>query len=260
MITLIKIGGSLVTDKRTAYSYRAGVMQSLSQEMASLFQPGHSRWIVGHGSGSFGHSEATRYGTMDGASTAGQWRGFCQVAFAAASLNLLVWKTMLEHGLPVMRFQPSASSITENRRLQSLNVGTLATSLAHDLLPLVHGVVSFDRVQGASIASTESIFTYLAQVLPVTRIILLGEVPGVLDDRQRVISHITPLTIEAHRSSLGASAGTDVTGGMLTKVTDMLDLAVANAGLIVRIVDGTQPGNLALALQGADIGTLISAT
>ena len=132
--------------------------------------------------------------------------------------------------------------------------------LDHGLVPLVHGDVALDDVRGGTIVSTESIFRYLSAHLPVSRILLLGEVKGVYDSEGTVIPEITPANIERYAAALGGSSGTDVTGGMLTKVLDMLDLVISHPGLTVRILDGREPGLLGRTLRGEiNVGTLIRA-
>jgi isopentenyl phosphate kinase len=60
--------------------------------------------------------------------------------------------------------------------------------------------------------------------------------------------------------ALGGSAGTDVTGGMETKVQDMLALTREVSGLTIRIMDGTQPDLLRKTLlDEVEPGTLITA-
>jgi isopentenyl phosphate kinase len=57
---------------------------------------------------------------------------------------------------------------------------------------------------------------------------------------------------------LGGSAGTDVTGGMRTKVQDLLRLVEAIDRLQVRIMSGTQAGLLTKVLLGERaVGTRI---
>jgi isopentenyl phosphate kinase len=258
MITLIKIGGSLITDKNTPQSFRAEVMHSIAVELRSAFRANDSQWIIGHGSGSFGHVEAAKYGTANGASTPEQWYGFCRVAHTAAALNQLVWGALLDRSLPVMRHPPAAIASAVGGVISSMDVSLIERSLAHGLIPLVHGDVAYDNQRGTTIISTETIFTYLAQSLPVSRILLLGEVDGVLDDQKRVIPIITRANFEDYRAFIGGSVGTDVTGGMLTKVADMLALTELVPGLEIRIFNGLISGNLTQALaRAASIGTLI---
>ncbi|MCA9937430.1 MAG: hypothetical protein KC418_02225, partial [Anaerolineales bacterium] len=87
----LKLGGSLLTDKTGVEVVRADVLARLAVEIAAARQarPG-LRLVLGHGSGSFGHVAAARYGTRQGVHTAAEWHGFADVARAAAALNHLV--------------------------------------------------------------------------------------------------------------------------------------------------------------------------
>jgi isopentenyl phosphate kinase len=49
----------------------------------------------------------------------------------------------------------------------------------------------------------------------------------------------------------------DVTGGMLSKVTQSLEMVATLPGLQVLIFTGEKAGNLAVALEGQNLGTRI---
>jgi len=181
------------------------------------------------------------------------------VACAASRLNRLVMDTLAEAGVPVWSVQPSASAECTDGVLQRMETRTLKAALEHGLVPLVHGDVALDTVRGGTIISTESIFFFLAPVLHPERVLLLGEVAGVLDLAGRVIERITPATFPAVEEALGGSHGVDVTGGMASKVRDMVALVQAFPGLTVRIMSGLDPGLVQRALITPETaaGTLI---
>lgn len=258
-ITLVKLGGSLITDKNVESSYRADVMQRIASEIAEVLslRP-ELQLIIGHGSGSFGHFAAKRYGTIEGVQTPEQWRGFAEVATVAAELNYLAARTLHQTGIPIWRVQPSASALCEHGVIVHMALEPLQTAVQYGVIPLIYGDVAFDKQRGGTIISTETIFTYLVQHLPVSEVLLLGEVPGVLDPSGQVIAEITPANFETMRGFIGGSAGTDVTGGMLTKVSDMLALAEQFPGLHIRIINGNEPGILKQSLLHENaFGTLI---
>jgi isopentenyl phosphate kinase len=258
MLTFVKLGGSLITDKTVEEHFREDAMHRLASEIAAACRDKPDlQLIIGHGSGSFGHFAAKRHDTIHGVQSDEEWRGLAEVAMAAAKLNGLVAQSLVDAGLPIWRLQPSASAIAADGVLTSMVISPLHQAVKHGLIPLIYGDVSLDNVRGGTIISTETIFTYLAGRLPVTSIYLVGEVPGVLDQNGQVISRITPGTIDEISNVLGGSRGTDVTGGMLTKVSEMLALVKDNATLQIRIIDGTQPDVLRSALLGAKHGTLI---
>lgn len=257
----LKLGGSLITDKSQKESPRTGVIEQLAGEVRSaLNQRPELELIIGHGSGSYGHFAAKPYGTRDGVHTAEQWHGFAEVAAAAARLNRLVAEIFLQAGVPVISFQPSASARCCDGVIKYISVEPIENALKYHLVPLVFGDVAFDEVRGGTIISTEEIFTYLAPYLKSERILLAGEAPGVLNMAGQVIDTLRPDDLDRLIPGLGASHGVDVTGGMLSKVTAMLNLVSTHPQLQVRIFSGLPTDNLYKTLvdPGFRTGTLLS--
>jgi isopentenyl phosphate kinase len=248
-LLFLKLGGSLITDKTRPQALRADVLARLASEIAKACAARPDlRVLLGHGSGSFGHVTARRHGTRAGVSTAEQWRGFAETGRVAAELNRLVVDALAAAGLPALRIQPSASAYCRDGELVSLAERPIVEALEHGLLPVVHGDVAFDEARGGTIISTEEIFAYLARRLRPARIILAGEVDGVLTADPAsgiagaVIPLITPANLPEVESALGGSRGVDVTGGMVAKVREMLSLAQSVDGLReIRIVSGLKP-------------------
>lgn len=255
----LKLGGSLITDKRQTETPRLDVIQRLAIEIAVARRQNPSlRLVIGHGSGSFGHVTARRYGTRDGVHTPQQWLGFAATADAAARLNRIVTASLLDAGLPVWSIQPGATLRCEDGRVVAGPDETVRLALERGLIPLVHGDVALDSVRGGTIASTEEIFDWLAQFLRPRRIVLVGEVDGVYTadplrfPSTQPIREITPATLASLTAGLGGSHGTDVTGGMAAKIDQALTMARRQPGLEVIICGGLLPGNVARALLGGD--------
>ncbi|MEL6405555.1 MAG: isopentenyl phosphate kinase [Chloroflexota bacterium] len=259
MVTLLKLGGSLITDKTQREILREDVLARLANEIAQALGANPTmQLVIGHGSGSFGHYEAKEHGTMAGVRTDADWRGFARVATIAATLNYHVANALQDAGVSVMRVQPSASAIATDGVITELSMVGIERALSHKIVPLVYGDVAFDEVRGGTIISTETVLTYITQKLPVERILLLGEVGGVLDDQKAVIPTINSANFDAIAPHLGGSGGVDVTGGMYTKVKDMLSLASNPPYPTVQILNGMVEGRLQKALSGADVlGTMI---
>lgn len=261
MVTLVKFGGSLITDKKVESSFRENVVYELGLNLVdALFQDSSLQIVLGHGSGAFGHFAANRFGTFRGVSSRDEWLGFSEVASVAGELNYLVFKTLHSVGLPLFRFQPSASALSVDGNLVSLSVDTVGRALAAGLVPLLYGDAVFDAVRGGAIVSTESLFFYLVDYLPVSRIFLIGDVPGVYGADGKIISRITPSTFDVVSQYLGGSGGVDVTGGMYTKVRDMLMIITRFRLMTIRIFNLDEPNLLRDTLLGkAEPGTLICA-
>ena len=257
----LKLGGSLITNKAIARTARIDVLTRLAEEIfaAKNNNPG-MRLVLGHGSGSFGHIPAKKYGTREGVNSKEEWFGFAEVWRNASALNHLVIEIMAEAGLPVIAFAPSASVTAENGRIVAWDLYPLRTALQEDLIPVVFGDVVFDRIRGGTILSTEDLFEYLAHELRPNRILLAGIEPGVWADYPactRTLDEIMPGDLPTLGDALSGSADTDVTGGMASKVQLSLALVEGIPGLEIRIFSGEVVGELSSAISGEPVGTSI---
>lgn len=260
-LQLVKLGGSLITDKARVRTARPGVLRRLAEEiLVSLDDDDTLQVILGHGAGSFAHVPAKRYGTRQGVRTVEEWRGFHEVWQEARALNLIVMEVLLGAGLAAMVFPPSAAVISEKGEVVAWDLDPITRALRTRLIPVVHGDVIFDRQMGGTILSTEDLFAHLAKNVGPKRILLAGLEPGVWADypeRTRIIPEITAENFEEVMPALKGSAGVDVTGGMTSKVRQSMDLALAVPGLEVVIFSGEQAGTVRRALAGEVVGTLI---
>ncbi|MFN3491781.1 MAG: isopentenyl phosphate kinase [Anaerolineales bacterium] len=262
-IILLKLGGSLITDKDTAYTPRLDKLKELAAEIKTVLDL-NPTWslILGHGSGSFGHVPAKKHGTRNGVQTAEQWYGFAEVRYQAAELNRFVVQSLLEAGLPAVPFPPSASMISDNRKVIHHNVLTIQKALDVNLLPVVQGDVAFDESLGGTILSTEDVFTFLIEKFNCSRILLAGIEAGVWEDfpaRTKLMKQIQVSTYEKMRAGIKGSVSTDVTGGMKAKVEEMLSIIKKNKNLTAQIFSAEEKGFLTRALQGENVGTLLTA-
>lgn len=261
-----KLGGSVITDKRRPSTPRQDVIARLAAEVASArAQRPALQLLLGHGSGSYGHVVARRHHVQEGIAPDGDWWGYAETGAAAARLNRLVNDAFMGAGVPVVSMQPSASARCWAGRLTWMAVYPIRQALERGLVPLIFGDVAFDEQQGCTIISTEAEFAYLAARLRPARIILVGEVDGVYDADPLVepdaahIARITPATYPEVEAKLSGSHGVDVTGGMLSKVHDMVQLVERGHVGRVHLISGSRSGALTKVLLDphASTGTLI---
>jgi isopentenyl phosphate kinase len=253
MLTFLKLGGSLITDKAQPRTVRRETLTRLMAELAVWWgaQP-QAQLVLGHGSGSFGHSAAKKYGTRQGVRTPEAWRGYAEVQAVANLLNREVVDAARAAGLPVLNCPPSASAVCRDGELVSLALAPIEAALAHGLLPVVQGDVALDEARGGTIVSTEDVFRYLAPRLKPQRILLAGIEPGVLDHWPG--GAILPELREVPGSA-GASAAADVTGGMAAKIRETLGMLAGLPACEARIFSGEAPGAVLAALHGEPLGT-----
>ncbi len=260
-LQFLKLGGSLITDKTQPHTLRGETLNRLAVEIASACAqlPGPGL-LLGHGSGSFGHVPASRHGTRQGVATPDEWRGFGEVWMEASDLNRLVVEALYAAGLRPITIPPSAVAIAQAGKVLAWDLAPLRSALKNGLLPVVYGDVVFDTARGGTILSTEDIFGHLARELRPRRVLVAGLEAGVWADFPactRLIPEITPTNLPEVASSLGGSAYPDVTGGMISKVEQLLALVQSVPGLEALIFSGETPGAVVQALLGVNIGTRI---
>ncbi len=271
-IIFLKLGGSLITDKDKPYTPRLDKLQSLAQEIKTVLDSNpNMQLILGHGSGSFGHTAAKKYGTRDGVKKPSPltplpegegdyWKGFAEVRFQAAELTRYVIESLINAGIAAIPFSPSSSMVSNNRKVTAHNSLAIRKALEVRLLPVVHGDVAFDETLGGTILSTEDVFAFLAEQFPPARILLAGIESGVWEDfpaRTKLVKEIQHGAYENMRAGIRGSASTDVTGGMKSKVEEMFALIQKNKDLTVQIFSAEENGFLTRALNGENVGTLL---
>jgi isopentenyl phosphate kinase len=258
-LRFLKLGGSLITDKKKAHTARPQALARLVEEIRQACSlDADMRLLIGHGSGSFGHVAAEKYNTLQGVRTPEEWRGFCQVWQEAAALNHLVLRALSQAGLPVVAFPPSSSLSADQRQIIDWPLDPIRAALNAGLIPVVYGDVVFDQSLGGTILSTEDLFEYLAAQLQPGRILIASLEKGIWGDYPectQLIPEATPADFPLLEPKLSGSEGTDVTGGMASKARLSLRMIEADKALEVLIFSGEEPGAVKRALAGDKPGT-----
>ncbi len=247
-IVLIKIGGSLITDKNTPFSLNNKNLEIIINEISYLYQNAPFKLLLGHGSGSFAHSVAAPHQTQNGVSISNrsQVLGLAEVKEAATRLNQIILQKFLQQQIPAVSLHPDSFLYSENKRLIMAFWQNLNHLLKIPILPVVYGDVIFDRRLGATIFSTERVLAEIGKMLFKqgydVSIIHCGITRGVYDSEGKTIPLITSRNFDSLRRAIGGSAGLDVTGGMIHKVKTSLELA--KEGITSYITDGVTKGSL----------------
>ena len=277
-LIFLKLGGSLITDKERPRTPRLDRLEDLCRQIALVLARDPSLpLLIGHGSGSFGHVAAKKYGTREGLLTPpspltplpqgegnsrSYWHGFIEVWHEAAALNKIVMDALRSAKIQAMAMPPSGSVIARDGEVAAWDLRPMRSALVNGIVPVVYGDVIFDEIRGGTILSTEDLFMHLAREMRPERILLAGLEDGVYADfpaRKNRVTRVTPASLQKIRANIGASHGTDVTGGMDSKVQQMLKLVEEIPEIEVQLFSGVEEESLERVLQGERLGTLICA-
>lgn len=246
--TILKIGGSVITDKNREGKAKIDLIKRISREIA-CYPEG---LVLVHGAGSFGHPQAKRYGLTEKFDA----RGLIITHNSVKILNGLVVGALLDSGLLALPLHPLDFVVLEGGRIKAMELYPLKLMLERGIIPVLHGDVAMDTKLGASILSGDQLVAYLAIKLGASRIGAGSNVDGVLDEEGKMIPKITPGSFEAIKSKLGESRAIDITGGMLNKVQEFLGLS--KLGICSCIFNASKEGLVERFLQGEAIGTIIT--
>ncbi len=246
MTKVLKIGGSILTDKTCGDAARQDEITRVAQEIAS--QP--EDLVLVHGAGSFGHMPAIRYGLTSNFNP----EGLRVTHDSVARLNGLVVEALASAGVDSLSVHPLSCLLLSNGRIDSFALEPVKAMLKDGLLPVLHGDVAMDAKQKAGIVSGDQLVAYLARVLQAEVVAVGSDVDGVLLSG-RPLAEVTRFNLPAIESAVGGSAGVDVTGGMRGKLQELLDLA--DMGINSMIFNAAREGNIVRALRGEPVGTKV---
>ena len=212
MVRILKIGGSVLTDKTKLESPRMETIEQIVAEVASC----SSGLVLVHGAGSFGHIHADKYNLRERFDP----EGILETHRSVVRLNEIVVEALGRAGAHPVPVHPLSCVLLQDGRIRDMNIGPLTEMIERGLLPVLHGDVVMDRLRGADILSGDQIITHLARSLGADVVALGTREDGVIYGGE-VVSRVTRENYPRIESELGGSRGVDdVTGGMRTKVME----------------------------------------
>lgn len=262
-ITLLKLGGSLITDKTKPFTAKMDIIRDLAVQIKKALDTNpHLHLIIGNGAGSFAHYPAVQYNIKNGITREEQKLGFCEVQDAASRLNRIIVHELIKAKVRACSLNPSSMLVAQNGEIKNFFLDPIFGFLNLNIIPVLYGDIVFDEKRGAKIYSTEQLLSYIAQQLQkkgysIERIVHNGITKGVLDGKNNPIPKITQQNFKIIKKHLNSTRGFDVTGGMSHKVEESLKLA--DKGIKSLIINGaSQKELLTKALLGEKVfGTVI---
>ena len=261
-LIFVKLGGSLITEKSAPYTINYNAIRRIVKELKEAIDiVQHLNLLVGHGGGSFPHPIAQSFRTSEGFIQDTSVRGFALCQNAASTLNRILVDLMLDYAIDAVSIQPSACCIAKDGEIDDFFITPIEESISNGIVPVVFGDCVLDTVRGCTVVSTEQIFSYLCRYIQPSRVLIFGLVGGVYtgdprkDDKARFIPEVEVEKFTDVEAYLEKSYSVDVTGGMVTKVKELIK--IARRGIECEVLSGGQ-GYITKALSGErGLGTII---
>lgn len=247
---IVKLGGSVITEKSISKRLRKDVLDRLCAQIARSGQ----KVIVIHGAGSFGHIMAKKCDLQNGLDPkrgGEQASGVAQVQRDMRKLNLAVLDSLIKSGLRPVSIPPSAAVRCDNKKITELDHTVFEDYLEIGLTPVSFGDVVLDTERVFCVCSGDQIIEALCDRMKVAEVIFATDVDGVFTKApgtkgSKLIPELTSRSNKDLHCSL--TKAPDVTGGMDGKVRT--SRRIAKKGIPVTILNGDSKDRLLRALKG----------
>lgn len=246
---LVKLGGSVITDKTAYRTFRDGTAHRLARELLTT----EEERIVVHGAGSYGHIGAQEFALQSGLREKRQIEGVARVMHDVRELDNLVVGAFQDEGLWCAAIPPSSSATMKGGVLAKMDLWPFERFLQIGITPVTFGDVALDDEKGVSICSGDQLMMRLAERFRPRKVIFCADVDGLYTADPNCDPKAT-LIEEVDKDTLSCIPRTercvDVTGSIYAKIQYMLQIA-QHAGECM-IINGNAEGRLADVIADRD--------
>lgn len=183
---IIKLGGSLLTDKQTPYKLNQEILNSVSNEIQQCLNQGLIKeLVIVHGVGSFGHPPVLKYNLHKGFKSRSQLINISETQYRVNGFRQKVTRALFKAGIPVNYFHSSSIFLGKNFRVQDYYLKPLKGYLDIGLVPVIGGDMMFDTEHGFSVLSGDIITIILAKELKMDTVVFATDVKGVFNENPK---------------------------------------------------------------------------
>lgn len=249
---LVKLGGSVITDKNRLRRFRRANCIRLARELRTA----EDDLVLVHGAGSFGHIRASEAQLNLGVKKGdrNRLRQISRIHADVRELNSRVLSCLVQNGLNAFSLPPHSFSSFKSGEIAEFCPDIFQSLLDNDMVPLSFGDIVPDEATNYSVCSGDLIMAALAEHFRPKRVLFVADVDGIFDSdpktnrKARLLEEVTSHNLEEITTR---HEKRDVTGSMAGKINRMLDISRNCENCI--ILNGNAPGRLEKALRGGEI-------
>jgi len=234
---LIKLGGSIITNKGKPLSPRKKTIDNILKEIGKIKEP----IIIVHGGGSYGHYWSVKY-DMHTKPAKTNPKGVAIVKNSMVELNKIILDSAVKNRINSYCLPPT-DFMNGNKAIKSkiLTINDISKS---GLTPITFGDALWFGQKKSYILSGDVIMTTIGKILKPRLSLFVLDVDGVYSDlkTKRLIHDFKKEKPEIKNNKM------DVTGGMTRKITEANNMA--KAGLKIFFVNGNKPKRITDAISG----------
>ncbi len=233
---LIKLGGSIITNKEKPLSARRKTIDNLSKSLKKIDEP----VIIVHGGGSYGHYWSVKY-DMHTKERKYDLRGVAIVKNSMIELNKIILDSFLKNRLNPYCLPPT-DFMSGNKPIAK-KVKEIQKIAKSGLIPVTFGDALWYGQNKTFILSGDKIMTHLAKILKPRLCLFALNEDGLYSDLK---SKKLIYELKGEKPSISKNK-MDVTGGMTRKVDEATK--IAKMGMNVFFVNGNKPERIVKAIK-----------
>jgi isopentenyl phosphate kinase len=257
-LTILKLGGSILTRKYQDGEFDSVITDRLAREIKQALTKSPQRLILIHGAGGEVHRLAHQFNLQTGAKNPEQIDGALITHYAVRELTQQLLPILIKHELPIVPLPTNSMFMVKNGQPEVSGATLIKQALDTGLIPLLSGDMVFNDQVNFSILSGDQIAAILAKEFDAKKIIFASDVDGLYNSDPKTDPQ-AKLIERAELSSIDttptAPSSIDITNQMLGKIAALMK---DNNKIPVQILNGLVAGRLEQALTGEPIvGTVI---
>jgi isopentenyl phosphate kinase len=229
---IIKLGGSVITDKTKYKKFRTRVVRRLVKELPK------NDVIIVHGGGSFGHIISKKYSLQEGLTNQNILK-FAQVQTDMIELNMNIISMFLNAQIPAISLPVHSFHIYN----QKLEVGIFENFLKLGFVPVTYGDIILNPEKKVAICSGDYLVEKLAEHFKPEQVIFVTDVDGIYTKNPKLYKNAKFIKELSLSDNIDAEMSIDdVTDGIRGKLENIKK--IINNVESVTIVNGLVSGRV----------------
>ena len=260
-ITVIKLGGALITDKSTPYTIREDIIEKAANEIKECIDLDLIEGLVLiHGVGSFGHPPVLKYELYKGFKDPEQLMHLSSTQQIVNQLRNKIGEVFRKVDIPINLMHASSMVIGNKMKITEFAFEALKGYLSLGMVPLIGGDMMYDNGMGFSVCSGDQLSVVISKEVKASRLIFATDVAGIYDSDPKtnkdasLIREININEVETIFKQLDESKAADASGRMKGKLMTLGAVKdLIKSGLNTAILSMMHPNILKNYLKDDDV-------
>jgi isopentenyl phosphate kinase len=240
---VIKLGGSVVTDKNTPFKVNDDLIDTISKE---VYASNRHDIVLIHGGGSVGHYIAKKIGFEEG--TPSKPEALSYILLEMDKLTAKILSHLVENGNPTISLPTHAIAKIRKDGSAELNMDAIKICLIGEFMPLLKGDLVLSENGSHRIVSGDYLAAEISKQLSAEKLIMCIDQDGVVGPDGNLVEELSLAQPYQNLIWPDDIARTDVTGGMRAKLEALKE--VVQLGIPVSLLCPARRGRLLNAITG----------